>query len=96
MIWCGENVLISFYYCVVVILFVLVCRNLFLWYCFCMFVICNLDFYFVKDKLFKNVYNFVRYEFIDIYKIVVCVFLVFFIFILINKIKNVDKVFYLY
>lgn len=61
-----------------------------------MFVICNVDFYFVKDKLFKNVYNFVRYEFIDIYKIVVCVFLVFFIFILINKIKNVDKVFYLY
>lgn len=61
-----------------------------------MSVICNLDLYFVKDKLSKNAHNFVRHKFIDIYKTVVCVFLVFFTSILINKIKNVDKVFYLY
>lgn len=43
-----------------------------------MSVICNLDLYFVKDKLSKNAHNFVRHEFINIYKTVVCVFLVFF------------------
>lgn len=52
-----------------------------------MSVICNLDLYFVKDKLSKNAHNFVRHEFIDIYKTVVCVFLVFFTSILIIKYK---------
>lgn len=61
-----------------------------------MSVICNLDLYFVKDKLSKNAHNFVRHEFIDIYKTVVCVFLVFFYIHIDNKIQNVDKVFNLY
>lgn len=52
-----------------------------------MSVICNVDLYFVKDKLSKNAHNFVRHEFIDIYKTVVCVFLVFFTSILIIKYK---------
>lgn len=52
-----------------------------------MSVICNLDLFFVKDKLSKNAHNFVRHEFIDIYKTVVCVFLVFFTSILIIKHK---------
>lgn len=52
-----------------------------------MSVICNLDLFFVKDKLSKNAHNFVRHEFIDIYKTVVCVFLVFFTSILIIKYK---------
>lgn len=52
-----------------------------------MSVICNLDLFFVKDKLSKNAHNFVRHEFIDIYKTVVCVFLVFFTSILTIKYK---------
>lgn len=52
-----------------------------------MSVICNLDLYFVKDKLSKIAHNLVRHEFIDIYKTVVCVFLVFFTSILIIKYK---------